>query len=95
MKCPVCPAVELAMSARAGIEIDYCPQCRGIWLDRGELDKIIEHSTTQGTLAGLPVSQRPMLHQDSNYHHSSEHGDNGNHFKTRHERKSFWSELFD
>ena len=43
MQCPVCQ-VPLAMSDRQGIEIDYCPQCRGVWLDRGELDKIIERS---------------------------------------------------
>jgi hypothetical protein len=43
MQCPIC-RVELQMSERSGIEIDYCPQCRGIWLDRGELDKIIERS---------------------------------------------------
>lgn len=44
MKCPVCREVDLAMSDRQGIEIDYCPKCRGVWLDRGELDKIIERS---------------------------------------------------
>lgn len=44
MKCPVCPDSNLAMTDRQGIEIDYCPQCRGVWLDRGELDKIIERS---------------------------------------------------
>lgn len=44
MKCPLC-SVDLVMSERQGIEIDYCPQCRGVWLDRGELDKIIERST--------------------------------------------------
>ena len=44
MKCPNCN-VDLVMTDRNGIEIDYCPQCRGIWLDRGELDKIIERST--------------------------------------------------
>ena len=43
MSCPVC-RVPLAMSDRQGIEIDYCPQCRGVWLDRGELDKIVERS---------------------------------------------------
>lgn len=43
MSCPVC-RVPLTMSDRQGIEIDYCPQCRGVWLDRGELDKIIERS---------------------------------------------------
>ena len=39
MQCPTCDNVHLAMTDRQGIEIDYCPQCRGIWLDRGELDK--------------------------------------------------------
>ncbi len=42
MKCPVCKDVTLLMSERRGVEIDYCPECRGIWLDRGELEKIME-----------------------------------------------------
>ena len=41
MVCPVCTDVQLALSERSGIEIDYCPRCRGVWLDRGELDTII------------------------------------------------------
>ncbi|MBQ3033606.1 MAG: zf-TFIIB domain-containing protein, partial [Deferribacterales bacterium] len=41
MKCPICIDVDLVMSERSGVEIDYCPKCRGVWLDRGELDKII------------------------------------------------------
>ncbi|WP_082165925.1 zf-TFIIB domain-containing protein [Sphingobium fuliginis] len=45
MPCPVC-RTGLIMSERQGIEIDYCPDCRGVWLDRGELDKIIERSAT-------------------------------------------------
>ena len=44
MKCPVCPDASLVMTDRQGVEIDYCPTCRGVWLDRGELDKIIERS---------------------------------------------------
>jgi Zn-finger nucleic acid-binding protein len=44
MKCPNCN-VNLVMTDRSGIEIDYCPDCRGVWLDRGELDKIIERSS--------------------------------------------------
>lgn len=44
MKCPVDGEV-LVISERNGVEIDYCPQCRGVWLDRGELDKIIDRST--------------------------------------------------
>lgn len=43
MKCPVCN-VDLMMSERQGVEIDFCPKCRGVWLDRGELDKIIERA---------------------------------------------------
>lgn len=46
MKCPQC-SVSLVMSDRQGIEIDYCPDCRGVWLDRGELDKLIERSNAQ------------------------------------------------
>ncbi len=44
MLCPVCHT-GLSMSDRSGVEIDFCPSCRGVWLDRGELDKIIERST--------------------------------------------------
>ncbi|MBC3807558.1 zf-TFIIB domain-containing protein [Undibacterium seohonense] len=54
MKCPVCENSNLLMSERQGIEIDYCPQCRGVWLDRGELDKIIERS---GVVAPLPKTE--------------------------------------
>lgn len=42
MKCPVCPDATLLMTDRQGVEIDYCPNCRGVWLDRGELDKLIQ-----------------------------------------------------
>ena len=45
MYCPTCREVQLMMTDRQGIEIDYCPQCRGVWLDRGELDKLIERAT--------------------------------------------------
>jgi Zn-finger nucleic acid-binding protein len=44
MKCPV-DGAELSISDRQGVEIDFCPQCRGVWLDRGELDKILERSS--------------------------------------------------
>lgn len=47
MDCPVCRDVKLAMTDRQGIEIDYCPQCRGVWLDRGELDKLIERASAE------------------------------------------------
>jgi len=63
MQCPVC-RVPLAMSDRQGIEIDYCPQCRGVWLDRGELDKIIERSVPQAAPSPAPAAA-PGLHQPS------------------------------
>ena len=44
MKCPVCGTPDLLMTERQGVEIDYCPSCRGVWLDRGELDKLIERT---------------------------------------------------
>lgn len=47
MKCPVCKDVTLLMSEKKGIEVDYCPECRGIWLDRGELDKLLEKEETR------------------------------------------------
>lgn len=57
MKCPNCVDVELLLSDRQGVEIDYCPQCRGVWLDRGELDKLIERS--------LSPSPGRARHQDA------------------------------
>jgi Zn-finger nucleic acid-binding protein len=62
MACPVC-RVPLAMSDRNGIEIDYCPQCRGVWLDRGELDKIIERSA--GPEQAAAPAAAPQAHQPS------------------------------
>jgi Zn-finger nucleic acid-binding protein len=56
MQCPT-DGTTLTMSERSGIEIDYCPQCRGVWLDRGELDKIIERSMTQQAPASPPPQQ--------------------------------------
>lgn len=53
MNCPVCKDPALVMSERQGIEIDYCPSCRGVWLDRGELDKIIERSTQETPAAAV------------------------------------------
>jgi len=89
--CPTCRA-DLVMSERQGIEIDYCPQCRGVWLDRGELDKIIERSA--GDEATRP-SNSPIGMYDE-HRGRSEHG--GKHgFERGHHgrRKSFLRDLFD
>lgn len=60
MKCPVCNNVNLVMSERQGIEVDYCPDCRGVWLDRGELDKIIERAAA---VAPAPPQQQQQPQQ--------------------------------
>ena len=58
MKCPV-DGETLVMTERSGVEIDYCPRCRGVWLDRGELDKIIERSAAAPALAEPPRPPEP------------------------------------
>lgn len=59
MLCPVCKTVELKMTERQGIEIDYCPTCRGVWLDRGELDKLIERALSYGGTAAPSPAPAP------------------------------------
>lgn len=96
MKCPVCPNTDLLMSERSGIEIDYCPQCRGVWLDRGELDKIIERSMGE-PMQATPVSGM-QIPQPVPQQYDSKHGYHGKHHDDHHGyrgRQSFWKELFD
>ncbi len=84
MKCPTCKDVTLVMSERQKIEIDYCPECRGVWLDRGELNKLIEKENSPAT----PTVAAPLLshYRKSDYDYKREH------FKRK---KSFLSEIFD
>lgn len=93
MKCPHCN-IALVMTERSGIEIDYCPQCRGVWLDRGELDKIIERSAAsqqpapvQHVAPGPPEFGGHGGQYDG--HHKSKHGHG------HHKKKSVLGELFD
>lgn len=88
MKCPVCPDSTLSMSNREGIEIDYCPTCRGVWLDRGELDKIIQRAAADEVApARAPEprydDRRPPAH----------YGDPRDHKKRK--RRSMLEDLFD
>ena len=96
MSCPV-DGTALVMSERSGIEIDYCPSCRGVWLDRGELDKIIERSAED--MAPPPTAPRaPVPPQAPQAPHYSDRGyDDGYRHGHRHpkRRKSFLEELFD
>jgi Zn-finger nucleic acid-binding protein len=76
------------MSERQGVEIDYCPSCRGVWLDRGELDKIIERSAA----APPPQPQHQQRAPDPRYQQQASHGHYPQHKK---KRESFLSDIFD
>jgi Zn-finger nucleic acid-binding protein len=85
MGCPAC-RTPLAMAERQGIEIDYCPGCRGVWLDRGELDKIIERCVTEPATRFASAAPRQDAHRRR---------DDDRHYSHEKRRKSFLSELFD
>ena len=95
MNCPHCPDTLLVMTERQGVEIDYCPRCRGVWLDRGERDKLIERATADAPARTAPshaaanpaAPHRPDF-VDSDYRHRG-HG-----YGTR-KRKSLLGEIFD
>ena len=111
MKCPVCNNVDLLLSQRQGVEIDYCPKCRGVWLDRGELDKIIEREQGgalryQGEAPRFaPEPQQVRSHEQHSspghpdeHRHSEHHEDRGHGHGQGHgknKRKSFFGDLFD
>ena len=86
MKCPVCTTVDLVMSERQGIEIDYCPTCRGIWLDRGELDKIIERGVANER-SSSPVNPQPNTNYNNDYKHDK--------YQHKHHKKHWLNDLFD
>lgn len=101
MQCPVCTTQALVMSERQGIEIDYCPQCRGVWLDRGELDKIIERSAGAAAPAPAqvraaatpPPQQQHVQHRDTRHLGQQHYGDGQGYRKKK--KESFLSDLFD
>lgn len=89
MNCPVCKNVNLLMSERQGIEIDYCPQCRGVWLDRGELDKLIEKAAGPAPAAeSYGEGYRPPPQQHGGYRDSYPG-------KPHKKKKGLLGELFD
>ena len=102
MKCPVCTTVNLVMSERQGVEIDYCPECRGVWLDRGELDKIIARPADQPDSrphqAPAPPQQphyQPQAQYSQGHGHQQGHGYQQGHGQKPYRKKSFLEELFD
>ncbi len=101
MLCPI-DKTPLVMSERQNIEIDYCPTCRGVWLDRGELDKIIERSATEATAAAAPVPPQAPQAPQAPYPpqpgyaqpHYGDHHRGHDHY--RHKRRKSWLEdIFD
>lgn len=88
MKCPVDNSV-LLMSDKFGIEIDYCPECRGVWLDRGELDKIIDKSSYDQL--GSAKGNRNDNYRINDQHYDKDYKDTKHHKK----RESFLGDIFD
>jgi Zn-finger nucleic acid-binding protein len=90
MKCPRCQ-VDLVISDRQGVEIDFCPQCRGVWLDRGELDKVIERASrfADDDDDDRRRTEAPRTDYDRERYDRERYD---RHYK---KRKSFWTELFD
>lgn len=91
MRCPT-DDTPLAISDRQGIEIDYCPECRGVWLDRGELDKLIERSAAfaDPPAAPAPPERRPARHEDHD-----DDDDHGSRPAKKSKKSSFLSEIFE
>lgn len=88
MKCPT-DGTTLVMSERSGIEIDYCPDCRGVWLDRGELDKIVDRAASEPPPASAPPAPRfeERRYDDDRSRSSQPY--------RKKKRESWLSELFD
>lgn len=97
MQCPVCSNSQLVMSERQGIEIDYCPQCRGVWLDRGELDKIIDRSQSAAPAQAAPQpraqapAQQPYAPQPPQ---PQPYPQQGMYYRKK-KREGFLSDIFD
>ncbi len=90
MHCPSC-RIDLQMAERHGVEIDYCPKCRGVWLDRGELDKIVERAVVpdeqpRAAPRPAPGHAEPRWRDDDDDRHSRHH---------RSRKRGFLGELFD
>jgi Zn-finger nucleic acid-binding protein len=106
MQCPVCD-VTLSISAREGVEIDFCPQCRGVWLDRGELDKVIERASAAmapvATGRGRDRDDDRDRYDDRRYEESDRYddrryddrrGDDDRAYRKR-KKRSFLEDIFD
>ena len=89
MKCPNCTDTTLVMADKQGVEIDYCPACRGVWLDRGELDKLLEKAVAAAPQAAahMPQNRRPSEYEHADYRAAKPY------YPDR--KKSWLNEIFD
>jgi uncharacterized protein len=111
MKCPSCSEIDLLMSERQGIEIDYCPKCRGVWLDRGELDKFIQQAERYAPSQGatrerieaqserpsreIPLYREPQTQHSTEHHRRDDYHEERSYKQPAKKKESFWGELFD
>ena len=99
MKCPVCD-VPLSISSREGVEIDFCPQCRGVWLDRGELDKILDRAAVAVPApAAVPERSRDDRPRDDRPRGDDRYRDDDrrhdDRYRGKRKRRSFLDDLFE
>jgi uncharacterized protein len=92
MLCPSCPTTTLVITDRQGVEIDYCPTCRGIWLDRGELDKLLERASSMPTASAAGTARTAQGRHPSDFE-DSDYRDGKRHHRSR--KKSWLNEIFD
>lgn len=96
MQCPACRDATLLITERQNIEIDYCPQCRGVWLDRGELDKLIERSAAPSPAASTAAAPQPSAPPSRDYKEHRDPREYRDHDGYRRKkREGFLSDLFD
>ena len=99
MQCPACQ-IALQMTERSGVEIDYCPRCRGVWLDRGELDKIIERAAQADVRIADARStdrdddRRSAPRRDDDHRRDPDR-DHDHRYPHKSRKRSFLGELFD
>lgn len=101
MKCPNCNET-LLMTERHQVEIDYCPICRGVWLDKGKLDKLMSYAADQNKVSATGYEDRPLRTQQHSERSDYRENYRGDHQDTQHKhqqypkkKKSFLSDFFD
>jgi Zn-finger nucleic acid-binding protein len=100
MQCPI-DGSQLVMTERSGVEIDYCPQCRGVWLDRGELDKIIERAAGPAQVAAAAPPPPPPAAGRSDYdrrppsYDDRRESHHGGDYHQKKKRRGFLDDIFD